>query len=71
MNLHQVIYFLGKSLGQFNMLSIQISFTLVTYPALLLAYLGQGARLIVDGEAVLSNVFYDTIPGPHNGALFW
>ncbi|KIJ49086.1 hypothetical protein M422DRAFT_777639 [Sphaerobolus stellatus SS14] len=62
---------LFANLGQFNMLSIQLSFTLVTYPALLLAYLGQGARLIVDGEAVLSNVFYQTIPGPANGPLFW
>lgn len=41
------------------------------YPALILAYLGQGARLIVDGEHVLQNVFYNSIPGPHNGALFW
>lgn len=41
------------------------------YPCLILAYLGQGARLVVDGEAVISNVFYLTIPGPHNGVLFW
>jgi len=36
-----------------------------------LAYLGQGSRLIVDGESVLANVFYLTIPGKHNGPLFW
>lgn len=41
------------------------------YPALILAYLGQGARLIEDGQAVLPNIFYRTIPGPQNGALFW
>ena len=40
-------------------------------PSLLLAYLGQGARLIRDGDEVLSNLFYKTIPGPANGALFW
>jgi KUP system potassium uptake protein len=53
------------------MLSIQISFGSVVYPSLVLAYLGQGARLIVDGPDVLSNVFYLTIPGRHNGPLFW
>lgn len=41
------------------------------YPSLILAYLGQGARLIVDGADVLPNVFYLTIPGEHNGPLFW
>ena len=41
------------------------------YPSLVLAYLGQGARLIVDGAEVLPNLFYLTIPGKHNGPLFW
>ena len=41
------------------------------YPCLILAYLGQGARLIQDGDAVLENVFYLTIPGKSNGPLFW
>jgi K+ transporter len=41
------------------------------YPSLVLAYLGQGARLIVNGADVLPNVFYLTIPGRHNGPLFW
>lgn len=53
------------------MASIQISFTLLVYPSLVLAYLGQGARLITDGEAVISNIFYNTIPGPAKGGLFW
>ena len=53
------------------MLSIQLSFTCFVYPAVVLAYLGQGARLIVDGEAVLSNLFYQTIPGSANGPLYW
>jgi KUP system potassium uptake protein len=49
----------------------QISFSTLVYPSLVLAYLGQGARLIVDGESVISNIFYLTIPGKHNGPLFW
>ncbi|KZP18771.1 potassium transporter, partial [Athelia psychrophila] len=59
------------NLGHFNMLSIQISFSTFVFPSLVLAYLGQGARLIHDGEAVLTNIFYKTIPGPANGPLFW
>jgi KUP system potassium uptake protein len=59
------------NLGHFNSLSIQISFSTFVYPALVLAYLGQGARLIVDKEAVFSNIFYQTIPGPTNGPLYW
>jgi KUP system potassium uptake protein len=41
------------------------------YPSLVLAYLGQGSQLIVNGENVISNVFYRTIPGEHDGPLFW
>ncbi|TFY59675.1 hypothetical protein EVG20_g7693 [Dentipellis fragilis] len=62
---------LFANLGQFNMLSIQLSFSVVVYPALILAYLGQGSRLIVDGPDVIGNVFYSTIPGAHDGPLFW
>ncbi|KAJ7600944.1 potassium transporter [Mycena floridula] len=59
------------NLGQFNAMSIRLSFGCFVYPSLIIAYLGQGARLIVDGEEVLSNIFYHTIPGPVNGPLFW
>ncbi|KAG6848963.1 hypothetical protein H0H93_012435 [Arthromyces matolae] len=59
------------NLGQFNAASIRISFITIVFPSLALAYLGQGARLIHDGEAVLSNMFYNTIPGPADGGLFW
>jgi KUP system potassium uptake protein len=62
---------LFANLGQFNMVSIQISFGSFVYPSLVLAYLGQGARLVVNGADVLPNVFYLTIPGRHNGPLFW
>ncbi|KAJ7134907.1 potassium transporter [Mycena epipterygia] len=59
------------NLGQFNATSIRISFAGFVYPSLVLAYLGQGARLIEDGDEVLTNIFYKSIPGPTNGALFW
>ncbi|CAE6398379.1 unnamed protein product [Rhizoctonia solani] len=62
---------LFANLGQFNATSIRLSFIFITYPALVLAYLGQGARLIADGEEVFSNVFYKTIPGPTGGPLYW
>ncbi|OSX64573.1 hypothetical protein POSPLADRAFT_1073955 [Postia placenta MAD-698-R-SB12] len=62
---------LFANLGQFNMQSIQISFTCFVYPCLILQYLGQGARLIVDGEHILTNIFYNSIPGRPNGPLFW
>ena len=58
-------------MGQFNKASIRISFIGLVYPSLLLAYMGQGAQLIVRGEEVISNVFFQTIPGPANGGLFW
>jgi KUP system potassium uptake protein len=41
------------------------------FPTLILAYLGQGARLIRDGDAVIHDVFYSTIPGHSGGPLFW
>ena len=53
------------------MIPIQISFGSFVYPSLILAYLGQGSCLIVDGADVLPNVFYLTIPGKHDGPLFW
>ncbi|CAE6535257.1 unnamed protein product [Rhizoctonia solani] len=62
---------LFANLGQFNATSIRLSFVCLTYPALVLAYLGQGARLITDGEEVFSNIFYKTIPGPIGGPLYW
>jgi K+ potassium transporter len=57
--------------GRDSFIFVQISFGSFVYPSLVLAYLGQGSRLIVDGVDVLPNVFYLTIPGKHNGPLFW
>ncbi|KAG8950975.1 hypothetical protein FRC00_007465, partial [Tulasnella sp. 408] len=59
------------NLGQFNKLSIRLGFSFFVYPMLVLAYLGQGARLITDGDAVMANIFYSTIPGPVGGPLYW
>ncbi|KAF9052418.1 potassium transporter [Hymenopellis radicata] len=59
------------NVGQFNALSIQLSFSCLVYPSIILAYLGQGARLITDGEHVIQNIFYRSIAGPVNGGLWW
>lgn len=49
----------------------QLSFSLYVYPCLVLGYLGQGARLVVDKETVLSNLFFKTIPGTQGGPFYW
>lgn len=59
------------NLGQFNRLSIQLSFACFAYPALVMAYLGQGAKLITNGNEVISNVFYTTIPGGAGSGMYW
>ena len=43
----------------------------MVYPALILAYLGQGAALITQGPDVVKNIFYRSIPGGQGGALWW
>ncbi|XP_028776960.1 potassium transporter 5-like [Neltuma alba] len=53
-------------LGHFSVRAVQISFTCVTFPALLAAYTGQAAYLRKFPENV-SNTFYDSIPDP----LYW
>ncbi|KAF8318169.1 potassium transporter [Clavulina sp. PMI_390] len=59
------------NLGQFNAASIKLAFSCFVFPSLCLAYLGQGSRLIHDGDAVMSNIFFNTIPGPVGGGLYW
>lgn len=44
---------LFANLGQLGRRGIQIPLVLVVYPSLMLAYLGQGAKLITDGPTVL------------------
>ncbi|ODO11951.1 potassium uptake protein [Cryptococcus amylolentus CBS 6273] len=58
------------NLSQFNKASIRLSFACFVYPMLVLAYLGQGASLIVN-PSVVSSIFYLTIPGGTGGALYW
>jgi len=59
---------LYADLGHFNRLSIQMSFPLFVYPMLILAYLGQGARIILD-PLIVSNTFYKSIPD--NNVIYW
>ncbi|KAL0385571.1 UNVERIFIED_CONTAM: putative potassium transporter 12 [Sesamum radiatum] len=53
-------------LGHFSVPSIQIAFTTVVFPCLLLAYMGQGAYLLKNPHAA-SRIFYDSVPD----GLFW
>jgi KUP system potassium uptake protein len=52
-------------LGHFNQLSIQIAFTCMVYPSLILAYMGQAAYLskhhILEGDYRIG--FYVSVPG--------
>ncbi|KAM3358726.1 putative potassium transporter 12 [Capsicum galapagoense] len=53
-------------LGHFSMKSIQIAFTSVVFPCLLLAYFGQAAFLMQYPQSA-GRIFYDSIPN----SLFW
>ncbi|KAL5063183.1 hypothetical protein RYX36_024920 [Vicia faba] len=53
-------------LGHFTVPSIQIAFTFVVFPCLLLAYMGQAAFLMKN-PALYSSVFYKSVPE----SLFW
>ncbi|XP_050264740.1 potassium transporter 5-like isoform X2 [Quercus robur] len=57
---------LFADLGHFTALSIQISMCFVTYPALLLAYIGQASFLRKHSDLV-ANTFHKSIPE----SLFW
>ncbi|GAA5996914.1 hypothetical protein JCM5350_005065 [Sporobolomyces pararoseus] len=59
------------ALGQFSKQSIRFSFIGFVYPCLLLAYLGQGARLVAEPETVVQNVFFQSIPGGSGTAYWW
>ncbi|CAI2170500.1 6808_t:CDS:10 [Funneliformis geosporum] len=60
---------LYADLGHFNRISIQLSFPLYVYPTLTLAYLGQGARIILDPSIVKPNAFWNSVP--ENDFVFW
>ncbi|CAL0314055.1 unnamed protein product [Lupinus luteus] len=53
-------------LGHFSVRAIQIAFTCVVFPCLLLAYMGEAAYLMKN-PASYSNIFYDSVPA----SLFW
>ncbi|KAL5226472.1 hypothetical protein ABZP36_014737 [Zizania latifolia] len=53
-------------LGHFNVRAIQIGFSVVLLPSVLLAYIGQAAYLRIYPEHV-ADTFYKSIPGP----LYW
>ncbi|XP_057948905.1 putative potassium transporter 12 [Malania oleifera] len=53
-------------LGHFSVPSIQIAFSFVVFPCLLLAYMGQAAYLMKFPESA-ERIFYDSVPD----GLFW
>ncbi|KAL6655930.1 hypothetical protein ACP70R_006756 [Stipagrostis hirtigluma subsp. patula] len=53
-------------LGHFSVKSIQVAFTAVVFPCLLIAYMGQAAYLMKNPLAV-ERIFYDSVPE----VLFW
>ncbi|GJM98922.1 hypothetical protein PR202_ga15974 [Eleusine coracana subsp. coracana] len=53
-------------LGHFSVKSIQVAFTAVVFPCLLIAYMGQAAYLMKNPLAV-ERIFYGSVPG----SLFW
>lgn len=57
-------------IGHFGRLPVQLSLTLVVYPALMVCYLGQGAYIINSPEAI-ANPFFMSIPGGLNSHLYW
>ncbi|KAK6947294.1 Potassium transporter, partial [Dillenia turbinata] len=53
-------------LGHFTALSIRLAFATVTYPCLVVQYMGQAAYLSRNLSSI-DNSFYDSIPGP----VYW
>ncbi|KAG8387942.1 hypothetical protein BUALT_Bualt02G0073700 [Buddleja alternifolia] len=53
---------LFADVGHFSVRSIQISMCIVTYPALILAYMGQ-ASFLRKNELLVADTFYKSIPG--------
>ncbi|XP_015086650.1 potassium transporter 5-like [Solanum pennellii] len=57
---------LFADVGHFSVRSVQISMCFVTYPALILAYFGQGAYLM-NNTGDVANTFYASTPKP----IYW
>ncbi|GAA5914976.1 hypothetical protein JCM6882_001949 [Rhodosporidiobolus microsporus] len=62
---------LFANLGHFSKGSIRLAFLAFATPCLILQYFGQAARLIEDGETILPNIFYQSIPGGVGNAFWW
>lgn len=62
---------LFANLGQFSKNSIRLAFIAYVFPCLVLAYLGQGSKLISDGAEVLPNIFFRSIPGGVGRPYWW
>ncbi|KAI3995241.1 hypothetical protein MKX01_032043, partial [Papaver californicum] len=60
---------LFADVGHFSVLSIQISMCAVTYPSLILAYIGQASYLRQHNDQV-ANTFYESIPGSFYWPMF-
>jgi len=50
-------------LGHFSYMAIQVAFTFLVYPALILAYMGQAAYLSHHHDSDLQISFYVSVPG--------
>ncbi|CAG8626206.1 5763_t:CDS:2, partial [Ambispora gerdemannii] len=59
---------LYADLGHFSRRAIEISFSSMVYPPLVLAYMGQAARIIDDPD-IFDNVFWLTIP--QTAFIYW
>ncbi|GAA5988610.1 hypothetical protein JCM11641_005181 [Rhodosporidiobolus odoratus] len=62
---------LFANLGQFSKGGIRLAFLGLAAPCLILQYLGQGAALIDNPETVISNVFFQSIPGGVGKPFWW
>ncbi|KAK0528745.1 hypothetical protein OC842_004461 [Tilletia horrida] len=62
---------LFAAIGQLSVRAIRTPLICIVYPSLMLAYLGQGAKLIDNPAAVLPNIFYLSVPGGQNSGAYW
>lgn len=58
-------------LGMLQKGASQLPLFVIVYPSLMLAYLGQGAKLIIGKDKVLPNIFYLSIPGGSGSPTYW
>ncbi|QLQ81250.1 hypothetical protein HG537_0F00110 [Torulaspora globosa] len=56
--------------GHFSPLSVQLTLGCFVYPCLMIAYLGQASYLLDHPEGI-SNVFFNSVPGPLSGGFYW